>query len=173
METIQQRIEKIISEKGMTYAQFAKAIDVQPSNISHIMSGRNNPSLEMILKILQKFPEIRAEWLLMGKGNMIHEYDLFNQPVVATPTKIAEEPLKNVVKDKPRKEKDSSKFAESDHEIPPIGENMESHSDKNNSENIHVSTSMVAAEKDRTSRKIIKIVFCYDDDTFREFNPVK
>lgn len=78
MEEIQERIALIISTKGMTNAEFAEAINVQPSNISHIMSGRNKPSLDLVMKILKRFPELRTEWLLSGKGAMNQEQNLFD-----------------------------------------------------------------------------------------------
>lgn len=78
MEDIQERIALIISTKGMTNAEFAEAINVQPSNISHIMSGRNKPSLDLVMKILKRFPELRTEWLLNGKGAMNQEQNLFD-----------------------------------------------------------------------------------------------
>lgn len=78
MEDIQNRIALIISTKGMTNAEFAEAINVQPSNISHIMSGRNKPSLDLVMKILKKFPEVRTEWLLNGRGAMNKESNLFD-----------------------------------------------------------------------------------------------
>lgn len=61
----------------MTNAEFAEAIDVQPSNISHIMSGRNKPSLDLVMKVLKKFPELHTEWLLHGKGAMNRDFDPF------------------------------------------------------------------------------------------------
>jgi len=74
MDDIQNRISLIISTKGMSNAEFADAIDVQPSNISHIMSGRNKPSLDLVMKVLRRFPEVRTDWLLMGKGAMNKDF---------------------------------------------------------------------------------------------------
>ena len=47
-------------------ASFAEKIGVQPSSISHILSGRNKPSLEFIQKILAQFPNVSADWLITG-----------------------------------------------------------------------------------------------------------
>lgn len=78
MDDIHDRIALIISTKGMTNAEFAEKIEVQPSNISHIMSGRNKPSLDLVMKIMKRFPELRTEWLLHGKGAMNKDYSLFD-----------------------------------------------------------------------------------------------
>lgn len=50
-------------------------IGVQRSSISHILSGRNRPSLDFVQKILKVFPDIRSEWLVMGKGPMYEKPD--------------------------------------------------------------------------------------------------
>ncbi len=65
-----QRVKNIISTKNMTASRFADHIGVPRSTISHILSGRNNPSLELVQKILDHFPELRTEWLVRGKGPM-------------------------------------------------------------------------------------------------------
>jgi transcriptional regulator with XRE-family HTH domain len=54
-------------------AQLAEKIEVQRSSISHILSGRNKPSLEFVLKILKAFPEVELYWLLNGKGKFPKE----------------------------------------------------------------------------------------------------
>lgn len=67
---MKERIEKILKFEQLTASRFADIIDVQRSNVSHILSGRNNPGLDFIQKILSKFTNINAEWLLLGKGEM-------------------------------------------------------------------------------------------------------
>jgi len=66
--------------KNISASKFADEIGVQRSSISHILSGRNNPSLDVVQKILKRFPDINPEWLLAGKGPMIKEKvpDLFD-----------------------------------------------------------------------------------------------
>ena len=61
------RIKKIISDNQLTNSSFADKIGVPRSSISHILSGRNNPSLDLIIKILKSFPEINADFLLTGE----------------------------------------------------------------------------------------------------------
>ena len=60
------RIKKIISADGLTNSSFADKIGVPRSSISHVLSGRNNPSLDIIIKILQSFDGISANHLLSG-----------------------------------------------------------------------------------------------------------
>ena len=60
------RVKKIISANGLTSSSFADKIGVPRSSISHVLSGRNNPSLDLIIKILQSFDRISANYLLSG-----------------------------------------------------------------------------------------------------------
>jgi transcriptional regulator with XRE-family HTH domain len=64
------RILLILKVKNLTASKFADEIGVQRSSISHILSGRNLPSLNLIQKILKTFPEVSSEWLLNGVGPM-------------------------------------------------------------------------------------------------------
>lgn len=64
------RIQKFLEVENINSSKFADEIGVQRSSISHILSGRNNPSLELIQKILARFDYLNAEWLITGKGDM-------------------------------------------------------------------------------------------------------
>ncbi len=67
---MKERIKKIIETNGLSNSEFAKIIGVQRSNISHVLSGRNKPSLEFAQKVLGNFKDISATWLIMGTGQM-------------------------------------------------------------------------------------------------------
>ena len=54
---------------NLSATALAESINVQRSSISHLLSGRNKPSLEFVLRILQKYPEVELYWLLNGKGD--------------------------------------------------------------------------------------------------------
>jgi transcriptional regulator with XRE-family HTH domain len=62
------RIAQILKTKNITATQFADELNVQRSGISHILSGRNNPSLDFVMKIKETYPEFNLEWLILGKG---------------------------------------------------------------------------------------------------------
>lgn len=64
------QIQELINAEGLTPSKLAEILGVQPSSISHILSGRNNPGYEFISKILVKFPSLNPRWLLLGKGDM-------------------------------------------------------------------------------------------------------
>ncbi len=65
-----ERIEQVIQSLNLTARQFAAEIRVQPGTISNMMAGRNNPSLEVMKRIMDRYPTLNPEWLILGKGDM-------------------------------------------------------------------------------------------------------
>ena len=63
------RLERILQFYGLSASAFADKIQVQRSSISHLLTGRNKPSLEFVLKVVKTFPEVNLYWLLNGKGS--------------------------------------------------------------------------------------------------------
>ena len=66
---VSKRLQKLIEFYGESASSFAERIGVQRSSISHILSGRNKPSLDFVMKVLKHYPEVELYWLLNGKGN--------------------------------------------------------------------------------------------------------
>ncbi|WP_100615849.1 helix-turn-helix domain-containing protein [Confluentibacter citreus] len=67
-EDFAKRLQEVIDFYGESASSFSEKIGVQRSSISHILSGRNKPSLDFVLKILSTYPEVELYWLLNGKG---------------------------------------------------------------------------------------------------------
>jgi len=67
---IKDRILKFLTRQKLSSSKFADIIGVQRSSISHILSGRNKPSLDFLQKILSNFPTLNSDWLIVGKGEM-------------------------------------------------------------------------------------------------------
>ena len=63
------RLEIILDYYSLNASSFADKIGVQRSSLSHLLSGRNKPSLDFILKILDVFPDVDLYWILNGKGS--------------------------------------------------------------------------------------------------------
>ncbi|WAC02369.1 helix-turn-helix transcriptional regulator [Lacinutrix neustonica] len=99
-EEFTNRLKKVIEYYSESASSFAEEIGVQRSSISHILSGRNKPSLEFVLKILSTFPEVELYWLMNGKGKFPSEkntpvrleekvtsekQDLFSEPLSHNP----------------------------------------------------------------------------------------
>ncbi|OUS11339.1 transcriptional regulator [Nonlabens dokdonensis] len=62
------RLQKIMDQHGLNASSFAERIHVGRSSISHILSGRNKPSLDFVINTVKEFPEVDLYWLLNGKG---------------------------------------------------------------------------------------------------------
>ena len=63
------RLEELLQYYGLSASAFADRIGVQRSNISHLLTGRNKPSLEFVMRVVKTFPEVNLYWLLNGKGS--------------------------------------------------------------------------------------------------------
>lgn len=84
IEDFIKRLEIILDYYSLTASSFADKIGVQRSSMSHLLSGRNKPSLDFILKLSEEFPEVTLEWILNGKGTFPKD-DFIPAP---TPTSI-------------------------------------------------------------------------------------
>ena len=73
IEEFAKRLKIIMDYYEISAALLAEKIEVQRSSISHILSGRNKPSLDFVLKVLKAFPEVELYWLLNGVGKFPKE----------------------------------------------------------------------------------------------------
>jgi len=105
MEDIKDRIKSVIEREKVPMGVFAETIGVQQSTLSHILKGRNNPSLDVVMKIHQKYTYLNLDWLLYGKGSMMAEkqsqqdfsLSLFDQkPVKSTNVRVEPEKRKEM-----------------------------------------------------------------------------
>ncbi len=97
-EDIIAKLETIFTNLNITPSMFADQIGVQRSSISHLLSGRNKPSLDLIMKIVSTYPQIDLYWLL-GKKELKEKLDL----KVQHPTSPVSNKLENDSKDEIKK----------------------------------------------------------------------
>lgn len=142
------RILTVMEHEGLTPSKFAEAIGIQRSAMSHIISGRNNPSLDVLVKILERFTYVDSDWLLFGKGNMIRQHVL-TEPDLFTNTTI------NLSdgQETPEYRKEIRVETPVNAPKPPVIEQI------------------VYPEK--ASRNVSKIMIFYSDNTFETFTPEK
>jgi transcriptional regulator with XRE-family HTH domain len=76
------RIVELIKAEGLTNSKFASILGIQRSNVTHIVDGRNKPSLSFIEKLISKFPNINIEWLMTGTGEMYKQNNVSVQKTV-------------------------------------------------------------------------------------------
>lgn len=140
-KTIGDRIRLLMQLKQLNATQLAEIIDVQRSSISHVLSGRNKPGLEMVQKIVSHFSDISYEWLITGeekndeiKKNISKDTSVFGKSV-------------NIVTS--NTDKDTKKV--SDHSMKPSPSPLFTGSNKGE------------------TKRISKIVVFYNDNTFEEY----
>lgn len=78
------RLQKVIDFYSESASSFAEKIGVQRSSISHILSGRNKPSLDFVMKVLHSYPEVELYWLMNGKGKFPHQPNISESPNLNT-----------------------------------------------------------------------------------------
>ena len=153
------RIKRFIETQNMTASGFANVIGVQRSSVSHILSGRNKPSLDFVLKLKEHYPDLNLDWLLFGTGPILmskitqrenrqlqNEID-FENPIVK---KNSETQDKQNVEDEKKIEKYQST---KEHSATVVDDKM--------TEKLPVN-----GEKD-----VKKVILLYKDGSFEEFNP--
>ena len=165
------RINLVMQTKNLTASQFADEIGVQRSSMSHIISGRNNPSLDFIMKILNRFPEIRTDWMIFGKGSM-HESEQLSTKKEETETVKELDLFSNGLFEKQPSIKNEIKEEQYSNNYP-----------KNEEVNSEQSTQKLINEgMDRKEEKhsdvvkektIKKMIIFFSDNTFEELTPEK
>ncbi|MBI1646026.1 helix-turn-helix transcriptional regulator [Capnocytophaga sp. 051621] len=83
------RLQQVMDYYGLNAAAFADTLEIQRSGISHLLSERNKPSLDFILKLIEKFPEVDMYWITQGKGTFPRKED----KEVSVPKKVQQPDL--------------------------------------------------------------------------------
>ncbi len=109
------KLESIFSNLNLTPSMFADQIGVQRSSISHLLSGRNKPSLDFVLKIVDTFPQIDLYWLL-GQKESSETLDM----KVQRPSPAISEAVENEPKEEKKKAKILEEKPQSKKDIPSI-----------------------------------------------------
>ena len=94
------RIQKYIDYKNISPGELAATLQVQRSNISHILNGRNKPGAALIEKLLVSFPDLNARWLMTGEGSMVSDGtvpEYSPKPAEEEVTENTEEEVKKVI----------------------------------------------------------------------------
>ena len=67
---MREKLQLLMNSENLTGSKLAEYLGIQPSSISHILGGRNKPSLDFVQKILQRYPRINPDWLLLDSEDM-------------------------------------------------------------------------------------------------------
>ena len=140
------RIQTILRSLDLSPSQLADEISVQRSSLSHILSGRNKPSLDFISKVLASYPQIDPDWLLFGKGSMLRRKNSSVEPVDPPAEEQKTEVREDIQQDAEVKEAVKGSFV----------------SRKKSAE---------GSALPAFSREPGQIILFYDDNTFRIYTP--
>lgn len=161
------RILKIIEYSGLSSSEFAELLDVQRSSISHITSGRNKPSLEFVIKIKNRFPEIEWDWLINGEGEMLKPS---GNPVPEEKTKSTSLPdLFSIIDDENFGKANVDKTIAREADIPVLNPDEEKISDSQRLINKESISTLQPTENQ--PNKIKKIVMFFENGRFESFEP--
>lgn len=153
---MKERIIEFLKSENKSSAQFAEEIGVQPSGISHILSGRNNPSLDFMVKMLEKYKFLSTDWLLFGKGTMYRDNSV---PTLSeSPAQTLFDQPETISVSRTTNNKQESKDLRT-----------ESGSEAVNKETPYYNLN----PKKGNASAVRKIVWFYDNNEFEEFYPVR
>ena len=133
------RLKQFLAAENITQAQFADNINVVRASVSHVLSGRNNPSYEFIRSVMLKYPLLNIEWLMFGKGKMYKDSQ--------TPEETRAENLLFPEQDLYAEKKESPAYIETEEADSP---------------------SIQVPEIAVSQRKVSKIIVLFDDGSYQE-----
>ena len=164
---MKERLIQLLDLEQLTPSKFADIIGVQRSSVSHVISGRNNPSFDFIQKTLTAFPGLNAEWLIVGQGSMYDQMgrgatgNLFEAPVeenrVLIPEDIADRGTENSFPEDSQGDK----------------EEIDSSSNADLTQEPEDFPIDLGQQESRSPGNIVQVMVFYDNDTFRTYKPSK
>ncbi|MDR2951166.1 MAG: helix-turn-helix domain-containing protein [Prevotella sp.] len=156
------RIKLIMDNEHLTPSAFADQLQLGRAVISHILNGRNNPSLDVVSRILSKLNYINSDWLLTGNGNMYKDGYGENNQTITSPSPIY-----------PVSQSQPDLFSQNNISTPPNTNEIEYRKENvvKQQESISENTiNQTIVYQKAPDRKIAKIIIYYTDNTFETFN---
>lgn len=149
------RLKQFLAAENITQAQFADTINVVRASVSHVLSGRNNPGYDFIKAIMNAYPLLNVEWLMLGKGRMYKDGrsdTVADAGLLFNDIESTESTESSAVISAPEQRNDH-------HEIS---------MDDNIADSTAIHTSINCTQSIVKQRKISKIIVLFDDGTFEE-----
>jgi transcriptional regulator with XRE-family HTH domain len=143
---MREKLLNLMKSEQLTASKLAELLDIQPSGISHILSGRNKPSFDLVQKILRRFPRVNPDWLLLDKDEMYRTIDIEPQP--ATSQSISTEELDDTIQ-----QSQASGMTES----------------ATNSSSASTPAQQIAAAYAPKSGNVKRVIVLFDDHTFESY----
>ena len=135
------KLEYLLRSENLTATTLARKLEIQRSGISHILSGRNKPSFDLVVKILRAFPHLNPDWLMLDSDKIYRD-------------------------DVALSVKSSELSAPSVEALPPAKENIEISASENLGKNENHSIFSVAQNSEKRMQRVIVL---YSDGSFESF----
>ena len=148
-----ERLEKFLAAENLSQTQFAESIGVARAGVSHLLSGRNKPSYDFIEAVMQKYPGLNMEWLILGKGKMYK--DMQAAPVIVEASSLEPEQEQNALQPE-------NVPSESDNPLPVADMPANTASSTGRETLCDIRQSIVK------QRNVSKVIILFDDGSFQE-----
>ena len=153
------KIEKIMQLENLNSAQFATEIGIQGSTLSHILNGRNKPSLDVLKKIMNRFRTINPEWLILDVGTMYRQEKHSQMPSLFADEEESDIKSVDYAPKQPVK---------TETEIPTI-QTINVNSVENLRNSVATPPEAEYIRQESHGRTVKKVIVYYTDNTFQEF----
>lgn len=192
------RIKKIQEYSGLSLGVFASRTGIKAASLSHILNGRNNPSLDVVMKIHETFPEVSWEWMLYGTGSMLNGGnvdDVENKQVESNIAPSPNQTNRTIFDNDPVKEEDDDEL-ELEDDTDDVGDNniadvdvpktverapsnlTETIENQQKSESEIIDSflksdsfkNMFETHLKAKEKSVKKVIVLYDDDTYAEYS---
>lgn len=155
---MKEKLQLLMTRLQLKPGQFARILDVNPAIISHILAERNKPGVDLLQKILDKFPQVSPDWLMLDRGDMFRSNN-----------ETDSENLSEEVVDAPLAERSLFPPTERQTQATTSAQPHAQHETEPTNPILHVNTSETASSDKRPSR----VVLFYADGTFECFTPTE
>ena len=170
--TEKERMVQVIETQGMNAKSFAEAVGIQSSTVSNILTGRNNPSLDVMQRILRRFPTLNSDWLILGKGEMYSTPSQSQMPPTPAqpsyPNRLFEEPraMQPQMPELPLQPENSPVEPKESFYTPQMKEQVRIEPAVEEKEVQQIAPLTPSADKKTTQRTIEQVIIFYTDKSY-------
>lgn len=163
MDAFSKRIQTVMEHYGLSASRLADKCGVQRSAVSHILNGRNRPSVSFLMALSDAYPDLNTRWLLHGKGEMITTVTKQLKQADAPSGGFSNTETDPTMKSPATTERMKVELPQEDSPVKP----------ETQFTNIHTSVNKATPDGSTasSSRKVVKVILLYDDGSFSAHLP--
>ncbi len=160
---MKEKLQLLMEQLRLKPGQFARILEINPAIISHILAERNKPGVDLLQKILSKFPQVSPDWLLLDSGEMFRNTQQ-QEPFNLSSNSAQQQKTAELMKS------EQTLFASN---VQNIGQNESQSKPVDHPNNLTVNSilDVIPHNQPRINKPIIRVVLFYADGTFDNFIP--